>query len=329
MVLCLGSRAFRVRASSSPMARRGQVLVEFAFIALILYLLLAAIIEFGRALYGAQVLQQAADSAARELSRLPLPASGTLTGTSGVLATSALAQQVYNENYLVVNLKELPQGQTIQQYFASAPLLNQLLMPLMIYDPVPVGDNVKLGSPTYFRYPGMMVPSTTTNPPNVTTYNAGQTVVIPLVTYQAGSGGLTGPSQDSVVVKIPVVEEITSDPNYYATNSTGVNPSYDFTSPNADYSPFNLLATFGGASAPPIQPGVIALRINYPFQAATLTAYQTVNGAQTPIVTTESGAIGPYAGADGLGRLPALTKTVRPFRRVLSAQAIFRRELFQ
>ncbi len=316
----------RVRAAAPPAARRGQVLVEFAFIALILYLLLAAIIEFGRALYAAQALQQAADAGARELSRVPLPPSGTLTGPNGVLSTNALAQQVYNENYLVVNLSKL-QGQTVQQYFASAPLLNQMLMPLMIYDPVPIGNNP---SPTYFRYPGQLVSSTTTNASGVTTLNDGMTVVIPLVTYQAGGGGLSGPSHDTVLLTIPVVEEITSDPNYYdSTNSTGVNASYYKNPPNADYSPFNLMATFGGSSSPPIQPGVIALRINYPFQAATLTAYQTVNGAQTPIVTTESGDIGPYAGADGLGRLKALTTTVRPFRRVLSAQAIFRRELFQ
>jgi hypothetical protein len=72
------------------------------------------------------------------------------------------------------------------------------------------------------------------------------------------------------------------------------------------------------------------LRINYPFQAATLSAY-TVNdsGQQAPVVTSEDGDVGPYAGADGLGRQAALGKTVRPFRRVLSAQAIFRREIFE
>ena len=55
------------------MRRRGSVLVEFALIALVLYLILAATLEFGRALFGAQVLQQAADIAAREISRTPLP----------------------------------------------------------------------------------------------------------------------------------------------------------------------------------------------------------------------------------------------------------------
>jgi hypothetical protein len=41
-------------------------------------------------------------------------------------------------------------------------------------------------------------------------------------------------------------------------------------------------------------------------------------------------AIGPYAGPYGLGAQYALAGgTVRPFRRLVSAQAVFRREVFQ
>jgi Flp pilus assembly protein TadG len=43
-------------------------------VALVVYLLLAAILTFGHALYVAQGLQQAADLAAREIARTPLPA---------------------------------------------------------------------------------------------------------------------------------------------------------------------------------------------------------------------------------------------------------------
>ena len=61
--------------------RRGSVLVEFALIAFVLYLILAATVEFGRALMAAQLLQQAADIAAREVARTPgLPLVGTLDG---------------------------------------------------------------------------------------------------------------------------------------------------------------------------------------------------------------------------------------------------------
>jgi len=41
-------------------------------------------------------------------------------------------------------------------------------------------------------------------------------------------------------------------------------------------------------------------------------------------------AVGPYAGRYGLGRQLALAgRELRPFRRVVSAQAIFRREVVQ
>src|SRR4051794_12755582 len=101
--------ARRLPASRAP--RRGEVLVEFAFIAVVLYLLLAGIIEFGRALFAAQVLQQAADSAARELSRTPLPPTGTLTGPTGALNTAA-GKAIYDEQFLVVDLDKL-HGQSL------------------------------------------------------------------------------------------------------------------------------------------------------------------------------------------------------------------------
>ena len=292
---------------SRPSIRRGSMLVEFSFIAVILYLLLAGIIEFGRALYAAQVLQQAADSAARELSRMPLPVASTppltntLTGDNGILRSNALVKQtIYDERYLIVNVQNDLQGGAISpvDFFADKPILNRLLMPLMIYD--------SSSGTSLFRYPGQIVADA-----GVT---GGSTVVIPIVDYQDGT--------DSVIRTVPVVEEITADPN----NSS---PTYDFHNPVPDYSPFNLLAKFGGQSPPPLQPGVIALRINYPFQAATLSSFQTINGQQTPTTTTEVGDTDVNAGAAGLGRLNAMGKTVRPFRKVLSAQAIFRREIFE
>ena len=45
-------------------------------------------------------------------------------------------------------------------------------------------------------------------------------------------------------------------------------------------------------------------------------------------VTSDS-EFGPYSGANGLGQQAAWGQTVRPFRRLISCQAIFRREVFQ
>ena len=94
--------------------RRGQILVEFALIALVLYLLLAAIIDFGRATYSAQGIQQAADVAARELSRMNLPPTGQLTGPNGVLGPGGAGMSIYQEKYLIVDLdKDLQPGQSL------------------------------------------------------------------------------------------------------------------------------------------------------------------------------------------------------------------------
>ena len=51
--------------------RRGRVRGRGS---LVLYMLIAAVLTFGQAIYSAQSVQQAADSIAREISRTPLPA---------------------------------------------------------------------------------------------------------------------------------------------------------------------------------------------------------------------------------------------------------------
>jgi hypothetical protein len=104
--------------------------------------------------------------------------------------------------------------------------------------------------------------------------------------------------------------------------------------------------------------GVVAVRINYPYQAAMISAFKpSADGPfesdlSTPIVADDSigapsppsGSLraeldpadpeyyGPYAGRYGLGRLATPLghgAGVRPFRKLLAAQAIYRREVFQ
>ena len=68
--------------------RRGQSLVEFAVVALVVYMLLAAILTFGHALYVAQGLQTAVDLGAREIARTALPADDAF---EDLLADGSLA----------------------------------------------------------------------------------------------------------------------------------------------------------------------------------------------------------------------------------------------
>ena len=46
--------------TDTPERQRGAVLVEFAFIALLMYLLMAVTVDFGRLFYSAQAVQDAA-----------------------------------------------------------------------------------------------------------------------------------------------------------------------------------------------------------------------------------------------------------------------------
>jgi hypothetical protein len=58
-------------------------------------------------------------------------------------------------------------------------------------------------------------------------------------------------------------------------------------------------------------------------------AVQELNAAPGALIG-DDGAIGTYAGPFGLGRQLALAgQVVRPFRKLVSAQAVYRREVFE
>ncbi|MCI0455562.1 MAG: pilus assembly protein [Gemmataceae bacterium] len=121
----------RFRSDGSKVSRRGAVLVEFAVIALVLYLLLAFTLELGRATYTVQVLTQAADASARELARVSLPPEMTF---EQALKHPEVLKGVFNEEFLIIDLDQLG-GKTLDEYFAGLPVLNQQLRPLMIFEP--------------------------------------------------------------------------------------------------------------------------------------------------------------------------------------------------
>jgi hypothetical protein len=273
--------------------RPGAVLVEFALIALCLFIFLAATLDFGRAIHSAQVVQQAADVMARELSRTPLPATATF---EQALQNPTAQAQIYNDQLLVV---QMPPGIDIYSYAQQQnwPLVNQMLVPLMLVDQNGLA-----------QYPGVAQ----------TPKSSSGRYQVPLQLTGSGAVNL-----------VPVVEQISPNAN----------------DPNAG--PFSLTPTASGGPTPALA-GYVALRINCPFQAAGTVAYTyTVNGQPSPgipvgqdnvgnnVVRVPPGAgqpIGPYGGADGLGSLVANSNgdgtTVRPFRRLICGQAIFRRELF-
>ena len=328
-------------------ARRGQSLVEFAVVALVVYMLLAAILTFGHALYVAQGLQTAADLAAKEISRTPLPADPDFS-FDDALMDDDVRKLIFDEALLVIDLDEfyenfpvLPgeERNVFRHLVPTLPSLNQQLVTMMIVDHSIPGRRL-------LRYPGALLKTTAISPPtnaegspngpydSPTTYKnwfaTEFAVGIPLVTARTPDGVES-------LRWVPVVEEIKS---------------------TASTSPFTIDSE---------QRGLVALRINYPFQSASMSSFRhdtnaedypfepTIgrpNAADDGAVTEEnpsdrpgdltgaplqSGGIyaGTYGGQYGLGAQGAMGseyftegRPVRPYRRVISAQAIYRREVF-
>jgi hypothetical protein len=236
--------------------------------------------------------------AARELAQTPLPPDMTFEES---LQDPDVRARVYDPGKLVIFLDDLG-GQSLNDHFATLPVVNQQLRSLMIFD--------EIGGRRVLRYPGAVVSGAEGASP--------YTVYVPLIESRGADGVET-------IRWLPVVEEI--------------EPA-DSAHPDSD--PFRLSSG---------KRGLVCVRINYPFQAAAMTAYQVAPQQADPpknvpisarddqvtappvpgggSLVAPDGPFGTYAGAYGLGRQAAHADEVRPFRRLLSAQAIFRREVFR
>lgn len=282
------TKRIRTRSTDrSRAARRGSVLVEFAFVALALYLLLAAGLSLGRAIFAGQVAQSAAHAMARELATISLGPGTATIDFDGALANPAVVGRVYDPAALVVDRDLYPTAADLDAYFDGLPIVNQLLRPLYIRDQV--------GDTNYLRYPGALVQG-----PD------GLTVLIPRIT--TGADGAT-----TVVDWVAPVEEVLPDGE--AVSHFGID------APNPQWA------------------GVASVRVTYPYQSATLTAFTadgvpattTAGGGGLPAGYTLAGgsAVGPYAGELGLGAQRVLGREVRPFRKLITGQASFRREVVE
>lgn len=303
---------------SSRLQRRGAVLLEFALIALVFYLLLAALLTFGFLLYAAQGAQQVVDVAGRALAQAALPAEATLLDALYANAQADadyadVRSRVFDEHYLVLNLDSLHGEPTLAELTSKLPAVNQQLVPLMIFDEIEGGAGVV----RVLRFPGAV-------------FEDGD-----------GSDDPTDPPPSGWLVRVPLVESRAADGTEASIRWARVLESAidsDPAVPSSD--PFHV----GSA-----QRGLVAVRLNLPFQSAAMSGFR----AGDPIPADDSGIaatnpsaepggrvasvreFGPYAGEFGLGQLAALRsepltdgRHVRPFRRVLQVQATYRREVF-
>lgn len=307
---------------------RGSVLVEFALVALVLYLVLAGTLELGRLLYSAQVVQTAADLAARELARTPLPPNISFEEAlrwedppgSGVRP----ARRVYDPHYLVLDLDTLGGRASLMDLVADLPPVNQQLFPLMIY--------TEYEGRRLLRYPGALLVDTDPSDDPLDPPAAGLLVAVPVVEARDGQGVET-------IRWVDVVEDLQAGDEQAL--------------PDDVLDPFNLLSS---------QRGLVALRINFPFQAASMSGFANARDGDPsdpnlnePNLADDAGVAelnspggipvspdtqpgrlpGTYGGPYGLGGQGALNSPqlaaglpLRPFRRVLVGQAIARREVF-
>lgn len=309
------------------------MLVEFALVSLVLYLLMAVGVEFGRLMFAANALQDVARLAARELSVAPLRADATFdfalscspAADAGCLAN--LRRRVFDPACLVVDMTDPAVAADVDGFFAAMPVVNRALRPLLINEP----------ERGLLRYPGALLADASGAACGAASAT-GLTVGIPLVRARDEAGAET-------IEWVPVLEEIraAADRNCPSRGSFSLlyQPGLDDCGPlSTDPAPVR---------------GVAAVRVNYPFQAAMLSAFRapapTLDDPLPPnwgtVITADDDAVlelnvapgvpvgsvspvGPYAGRYGLGRQLAFAgREVRPFRRVVSAQAIFRREVFQ
>lgn len=285
------------RTSRAKPQRRGGVMVEFALVAFVLYLLLAAVLGLGRLTFVSQGAQEAVRVAAREIALYPLPAQ---TQFAEALADPGFQGAVYSEDHLVVDLEANPPGPALEARFAAMPVANRALRPLMVTSQVDVGGGLRLIQ----HLPGALIDSATAP--------SGLTVRVPLVTARDAETGV------ETIDLVPVLEEV--GPGSFSTDSA--------------------------------DGGLVAIRLNVPYQSATLSAYlpgpvnEQGNPTNLPVLADDASVdapadayvtsvgpgpdgTGPYSGTYGLGEANALGQQVRPFRRVVAAQALFRREVFR
>ncbi len=307
----------------------GAILIEFALVAMILFLLLGALFDFGRAFFVLQQGQRVASFAARELALLPLPATGVELADlfacrrSDVVegadprcaalqgAPTLPRETIFDPDWLAVSCATLTEvgvdcrdGTALDRFVSGLPVVNQMLWPLMIWDRT---EECPDSRPCLLRYPGALFSDA--DPENPT----GWRVLVPI-------------RIDDAVQCVDVIEPVVVEP-----------------------------AGGAGAADPfPIERGgLVALRWNFPFQATSLLAgREGAGGLQEPIdvlprsctgvgpglaaretqgplpVLDATPGAGPHGGPLGLGRQLARGRELLPFRRVLSSEALARRELF-
>lgn len=317
-----GRMQTRRRGGRTERDRRGAVLVEFALVAFAIWLVLAGVLELGRAFSAQQILQHASVTIARELSRLELPHDASF---------DQALRGIVDSRFLVIDAGLLARcgvapfgaaghGAELDRFFAeSVPVGNRLLRPLMIRD--------RLGELELLRYPGALLVRTDGGVSATSPCQAGSlyTVGIPQLDEAAGT-----------VRWHPVVEE-SPGPAAGAPAREGFELRNGAWAGIRLYYPFQSASLLAGRPTGIVDPGT-GRALQSLVDADTSHSDQDLERLDADLIAAGGGAGGTalptYAGVRGLGRVFSLpdasgtARAVRPYRRLLSATAGFRREVF-
>ncbi|MFV0444264.1 MAG: TadE/TadG family type IV pilus assembly protein, partial [Planctomycetaceae bacterium] len=191
------------RALAPPVHRRGQALLEFAVIAFVLTFLLGAMLTFGFLLFGANVLQQAADVGAMEFARHPAGPTETFDAAlvnSGLFDPAFLVCRIGGPNTTAEDLPSNYSATDVQELQDRMPLINRQLFSLYIYDP----DWDAL------RFPGAPA-----------SFGGEETVIIPIVGSRDPMTGAETITEWRRVVEEIVPSGATEGPYSLASTTTG------------------------------------------------------------------------------------------------------------
>lgn len=292
---------------------RGAVLAEFAVLGFVVWLLLASVLEIGRALTAQQLLQHASRTMAREMARLSLAADLSF---ADAFRTGEFRSHVLDPGFLVIDsdlltrcgradFGEVGHEADLDSLFQARPIGNRLLRPLMIAD--------RRGDEQMLRYPGALLLRNDT--PGADCDDGSR--------YGVGIAQLD--SRAGTVTWHDVVESDTEPTRGFALEAggwVGLRVNYPFQSAG-------LLAaeSTGGSDG---QTG----RENQRLVDADATLVDEGFGAMQGTLEPSDAEGGVYAGLRGLGRMYSIPdsagapRAVRPYRRLLSATSGFRREVF-
>lgn len=125
-----------------------------------------------------------------------------------------------------------------------------------------------------------------------------------------------------------------------ATDPDGTTTLVDWVAPVEEVLPVGQAVSHFGIDAPdPQWAGVASVRVTFPYQSATLIAFGSdgvpaqataAGGGLPPGFSLAGGSTtGIHSGDLGLGEQHAFARSVRPFRKLITGQASFRREVVE